>query len=431
MKKVLIISPYFPPTNAADMQRVRMSLPFFKEFGWEAEVATVDTRHSYLGKDELLLQSLPGDVKIHTVGAFSKKWTQKAGLGSIALRSLLFYKKYVDNLLEKKNFDLIYFSTTQFPVCILGRYWKRRFDVPYVIDIQDPWHSEYYQDKPGSERPPKYWFAYRLNKYLERLAMKHVDGLISVSDAYLDTLKERYPRLSNVPMETITFGYFRKDLQLAEEKVDEIGDIVALDPSEVNLVYVGRGGFDMQPAVRLMFSTFRNMLDQYPQKFVRFKFYFIGTSYAPAGQGVETIAPVADEFGLSSHVEEHTDRISYYETLKILRRADALVIPGSNDPSYTASKIYPYLLMDKPLLAVFKQSSSAYHIVKSTNSGYAADVDSENAIEVISSFYQSLNLQGAMEFDKDWLKLEKYSAKNMTLKQCELFERVLQGNYRN
>jgi hypothetical protein len=71
MKKVLIISPYFPPTNAADMQRVRMSLPFFKEFGWEAEVATVDTRHSYLGKDELLLQSLPGDVKIHTVGAFS------------------------------------------------------------------------------------------------------------------------------------------------------------------------------------------------------------------------------------------------------------------------------------------------------------------------------------------------------------------------
>ena len=33
MKRLLIISPNFPPLNAADMQRVRMSLPYFKDFG--------------------------------------------------------------------------------------------------------------------------------------------------------------------------------------------------------------------------------------------------------------------------------------------------------------------------------------------------------------------------------------------------------------
>ncbi|RYE51805.1 MAG: hypothetical protein EOP48_17715, partial [Sphingobacteriales bacterium] len=79
MKKILIISPYFVPSNAADMQRIRMSLPFFRDFGYEAEVVTVDPKHSHLKKDELLLKSMPQETKIHSIGALSAKWTSKVG----------------------------------------------------------------------------------------------------------------------------------------------------------------------------------------------------------------------------------------------------------------------------------------------------------------------------------------------------------------
>jgi len=72
LKKVLIISPYFPPVNAADMQRVRMSLPYFKQFGWDAEVVTVDPRYSDFVKDDLLLETVPAGLKIYGVNAFSK-----------------------------------------------------------------------------------------------------------------------------------------------------------------------------------------------------------------------------------------------------------------------------------------------------------------------------------------------------------------------
>ena len=143
MKKLLIISPYFPPTNAADMQRVRISLPFFNSYGWHAEIVTVDEKYADMVRDELLLESVPPNIKIHKVKAFNKKWTSKIGLGSIGLRSLYYYLKKVNSLLKNNNFDLIYFSTTQFPVCILGAYWKRKFKVPYVIDMQDPWYSTY------------------------------------------------------------------------------------------------------------------------------------------------------------------------------------------------------------------------------------------------------------------------------------------------
>ena len=44
MPRLLIISPHFPPINAPDMQRVRMSLPHFVDAGWEVVVLTVDDR---------------------------------------------------------------------------------------------------------------------------------------------------------------------------------------------------------------------------------------------------------------------------------------------------------------------------------------------------------------------------------------------------
>jgi hypothetical protein len=151
LKSVLLISPYFPPSNAADMQRVRTSLPYFNEFGWDATIVAVDEKYADVVKDDLLVQSLPADIKIHKVNALGKKLTSKFGLGSLALRSLWYYRQTVNEILKKEKFDLVYFSTTQFPVCILGAYWKKRFGVPYVIDMQDPWHSEYYQDKPKNQ----------------------------------------------------------------------------------------------------------------------------------------------------------------------------------------------------------------------------------------------------------------------------------------
>src|SRR5690349_13954411 len=101
------------------MQRIRMSLPYFKQYGWEAEIVTVDPKYSDMQKDDLLTQSIPDDIKLHLVKAFSKKWTSKIGLGSIALRSIGSYMLKVNQLLKNQRFDLIYFSTTQFPVCIL------------------------------------------------------------------------------------------------------------------------------------------------------------------------------------------------------------------------------------------------------------------------------------------------------------------------
>jgi hypothetical protein len=423
----LIISPYFPPTNAADMQRVRMSLPYFKEFGWEAEVVTVDIRFSDMNTDPLLNQSIPADIPIHYVNALPKKWTSKLGLGSIAIRSLPFYMKKVNRLLKRKRFDLIYFSTTQFPVCVLGAYWNKKFNVPYVIDMQDPWHSEYYEENPGEPRPAKYWFSYRLNKKLEPIAMKKAGGLIAVSEGYLQTLAGRYPNCRQIPTQTITFGAFQPDFAIAEKNVTLQPSFLSSQHGKANIVYIGRGGKDMEKAVSHLFHAFKLGLEEHPSCFQKIHFYFIGTSYAASGLGIPTIYPLAEQAGIENFVTEITDRIPFYQTLNTLADASALFIPGSTDPQYTASKIYPYVMVKKPLLAFFHPSSSVVPFLRDVGIGTVLTFD-QNPKEV-----EQKMLAFMMEVAEGRLPpempnagvMERYSAKSMTKRQCELFQAVI------
>lgn len=423
MKRVLIISPYFPPSNAADMQRIRMSLPYFTEFGWQAEVVTVDERHSDMVKDELLMDSLPAGLTIHKVKALSKNVTSRFGLGSLALRSFWFYRQKVNQLLKTGRFDLIYFSTTQFPVCVLGAYWKKRFNVPYVIDMQDPWHSEYYSDKAKDQRPPKYWFSYRLNKYLEPIAMKAVGGLISVSESYIIDLKKRYPELAPIPSSVIPFGYFEPDMGIASQNLDKFNNLLSTE--HINLVYVGRGGMDMQKAIKPVFVVLKHFIENHPD--TRIKLYFIGTSYAPAGAGLPTISPLAKQLGIEKYVVEITDRISYYHTLITLQHADALFIPGSDDPRYTASKIYPYLLAKKPLLAIFNPDSPAMATLKLCGAQYVYGYDAVAYLDNgLHGFFNKLTQGYFAPTNYNTEQLEQFSALRMTEKQCRLFNQILQ-----
>lgn len=420
-KRVLIISPYFPPVNAADMQRVRMSLLYFKDLGWDAEVVTVHPQFSDFSEDELLLKTIPHQIKIHYVRALSKKLTSKLGLGSIALRSLWFYKSTVDKVLRSQHFDLIYFSTTQFPVCILGAHWQKKFKIPYVIDMQDPWHSDYYRNKPKNQRPPKYWLSYRLNKYLEPIAMKRVAGLISVSPAYIHQLQQRYPHLNKQPAAVIPFGAFEPDLVIAQQNQQQFAALI--NQRFINLVYVGRGGTDMHAAIRPIFAALAKAMDK-QQAMQQIRLHFIGTSYAPAGTGKASILPLAEQYGISSYVHEHTDRISYYHALVTLLQADALFIPGSDDSKYTASKLYPYLLSQKPILSVFHPDSPALAVLNDFGVEHSFNFNTLTEQNVIDFFDLLVHKKLAPPDYPAWA-ITKYAARQMTQMQCNLFEQVL------
>lgn len=393
---------------------MRMSLPYYETWGWKAEVVTVKHPDNDTAKDPLLSKSIPDDVTIHYINCLSKEKTAKFGLGSIALRSYFFYKRKVNELLANGHYDLIFFSTTQFPLCTLGAYWKKKFNIPYVIDMQDPWHSDYYKDKPKNQRPKKYWFSYYLNKYLEPKAMKTVDGLISVSEKYITDLRARYAQINDIPSDVITFGYSDIDVQISKTL-----PVQRLQNDELLLTYVGVLGQMMEKSLSIFFEAINKIADFKNKYHLSFK----GTSYASAEWAIPTALPIAKQKGIDN-IEEDTQRLGMFELLNYLDHADGLLIFGTDEAGYTSSKLYPYLQIGKPILGIFHPKSNAIQILQSlTNAQIISLDDDEDTIKTKVLAY--LNQIDEQSYTVDQELLKYYSASQMTKRQCELFNRVL------
>jgi hypothetical protein len=427
VRKVLIVSPHFPPVNAPDMQRVRLSLGHFAKFGWQPIVLAVDPKYVEGATDPLLLGTIPASVCVKRTAAFSPKWTRRIGVGDLGVRSFPFLKRTGDKLLAQGEIDLIYFSTTVFTSMALGRIWKEHFGVPFVLDMQDPWATDYYRDRPAAERPPKYWFADRVHRTLEPWTMKQADGIVAVSTSYIETLQERYPRLRQVPTLTLPFGAAPEDLDFVRDhpqpnRFFQPGDGL------LHGVYVGRGGADMAAAAKVLFGALKLGLQENPKLFGRTRLHFIGTSYAPDHRAAKTIEPLAEPFGVAEHVSESTRRVPYFEALQLLLDADFLVVPGSDDPQYTASKIYPYILSKKPMMALFRDTSSVCDVLRSTGAGILIPVTSDAPADQRLAYCAWTRLLAGLPCapPTNWESFKPYLAQEMTRQQCDLFGDVLE-----
>jgi hypothetical protein len=299
-----------------------------------------------------------------------------------------------------------------------------------VIDMQDPWHTDYYVDKPKEEQPPKFWFSYRLNKYLEPVAMGGVDGIISVSEGYCDMLCDRYDNVRPEMCTVIPFGAAEIDFDVvASSSISQ----PFVDPGNdtVDIVYAGVVPQSMKSTVGAIMKALARGLKERPRLFERVRMHFVGTSYAPAGAGTKTIEPIAQQCGVGNAVTEHTDRIPYFQALRLLRDADHLVIPGSDDPDYTASKLYPYILSRRPVLAVFHENSSVVDILRATNAGTAVTfgeaVDRERLAYRVFEAWTAVLERLPYTPDTDWDAFAPYTAEAMTRRQVEVFNRVIEA----
>jgi hypothetical protein len=86
-RRVLLVSPHFPPDTNAASHRVRLLAPHLAGFGWEPTVLTVDPV-DYEGRiDPALAALVPDSVRVVRCRAWNHRWTRRIGLGDLGLRS--------------------------------------------------------------------------------------------------------------------------------------------------------------------------------------------------------------------------------------------------------------------------------------------------------------------------------------------------------
>ena len=428
MKTVLIVSPRFPPINAADHHRVRMMLPTLAERGWHAVVLAVDPDFIEGTVEPDLLLTIPDDVEVVHTRAWPQRLTRRLGFGSLSLRSRRSLKSAGDKLLKSGRFDLIFFSTTEFGVISLGRHWKRRFGVPFIVDLQDPWVNPHYEET-GS-RPPGGAFKHRVTQAIagiqEGRTLRDAAHVISVSPRYSEVLRARYRYLSASDFSVIPFGGSRFDFKVSDA-IGQKQSIFSPSDGRRHWLYAGTA----PPGARLAVTSFLLALRQACADGIleedSVRIHFVGTDYAPPALLRPQVTPIVKELGMDRMVTEHPARIPYLETLRCLRDADALLVFGWDDPGYTASKLYPYILADKPLLSILHEDSSANEVMQNTRAGVSVCFNGKTSVrEMTDQIFQQWFVTRAFEAppSTSWEAFRPYSASEMTRRVTDVFARV-------
>ncbi len=423
MKRVLIISPHFPPVNAPDLHRVRLALPYLRGLGWEPTVLAVapETIEGAI-LETSLEQTYPASIRVVRVRGVSARYTRPFGFGSLWWRVGHALRRAGDRLLAAERFDLVFFSTTQFPAFALGPRWLARFGVPYVLDYQDPWLNDHYA-KTGA-RPPgghlRFLVAQLNARRNERRAVLGASALITVSPTYGPQLRERYPALCAKPIHHLPFGAAAEDLAFARTRTPA-APLVCAEPGICNVVYAGRCVPGMAPALTLLFQALRVHLAK--PGAARFHFHFIGTNYASEAQARPMVLPLADREGVASCVSEHTQRVPYFDALHYLATTDAILVLGSDDPGYNASKLYPCLLAARPLLCIAHPLSPIFHTASqyTPDSTFAAPDETGAELKRLATSW--LGGVGCSRLpDINSQSLVSHSAEVMTRRLVEIFD---------
>ncbi len=434
-RRVLIVSPHFPPINAPDHQRVRMSLPYYAKFGWEPVVLAVHPDDVAVTREDELCETYPKTIRVEYCRAWSLRWTRWFGVGNAGWRALWPFLRTGTRLLRRERFDLVFFSNTQFITFLLGPLWRWRFGVPYVIDIQDPWRTHYYE-QPDAPRPPggrKYFLARVVARLAEGPVYRRAAGFVSVSQQYLDDLAQRCPWFAAKPQATIRFGISPEDF-VAARRLRNAEHTLPRQPGEVHLLYTGAAGPIMPHAINVLLEGLRRFRVSHPGTAARLRMHFWGTSYVAKGTGKYSVLPIAQARQVADLVTEIPYRLGHLECLRLQTQADALMLLGSSDRAYSPSKLYPYYLTGKPILSVVFRGSYLEKILRELGCSYVVAFElgesHDDAYARLGEFFLAA-LNGfpseAWPPRNDEFFNRHFLAENLTAQQCALFEAACTG----
>ena len=412
------------------MQRVRLALPYLRDCGWEPTVLALEP-NSVEGavNDPQLIATYPADIRIVRVRGLSPRLTRWAGIGNLWWRCGRALTRAGERLLRAEKFDLVFISTTQFSAFQLGPRWLRQFGVPYVLDYQDPWINPYYR-RTGTA-PPGGKLKFALSQWvasrIEPNALRNASAIIAVSDAYGRGLAESYPWFNAQHVQLLPFGASKEDFAaLGDYRPTQ--PLIDFNDGCFHHVYAGRCGPDMSFAMKVLFRAFKLYLESTPDEAQRTRFHFIGTDYAPPPLGREWAIPVAQVEGVSDYVREHCYRVPYFDALYYLKHSNALLGVGSNDPTYAASKIFPYILAERPILLIYHEESLVLQFASRVSVGerfyFAGPEDiTRLAEDVHRRWFCSPERRRYVPYDAT--AFEPFTARSLTSRLAAVFDQAL------
>ena len=432
MRRVLIVTSSYAPTMIADMHRARQLAWELPQQGWEVEILSPSTefqREACIDADSDGL--FPPHSHAHYAPAMARGLFRIAGMRSIGWRALLPLWLAGQRLLRQRKFDLVYFSTSQLPLLLLGRLWQRQFGVPYIVDVHDPLYNEH-ADHPVWARPSlKHRLSHAVSGRLEKYVVSAANGLIAVSPHYIYSLRRRYQTrqpawLRPGHWDVIPFSARPGDLR---EVAHGMGAGSAKKGAPCRIVYVGAGGPIMKRSFTLLCQALSRSRQSSPHLCERIRIELFGTMSGWRPGDPRYLADIAAAHGIGALIREEPAWTSYRRSLELLLQSDGALILGVDEVGYMPSKLFSYSLSGKPLLAVLHREGPAFaQFQRGAGMGHALWIGQNCAMPLADAtaelevFLREVVARQAFDRESD---LMPHLAPAMAQRHIELFETCL------
>ena len=396
MKKVLLITYYFPPSGGAGVQRWLKTINYLPKAGVETIVLTVDpAMASYPQIDESLCNDVPSGIKIyltHTREILSlykivspKNEVPYGGFAnephpnliqkiSRFIRGNFFlpdprrgWNKYAlakaREIIETEAIETIITTSPPHSTQLIGLELKRLYpQLKWVADLRDPWTDIYY----NQDLYPTRWAKKRNLRY-ERSVLLGADQIITVSEECKRLFAEKAPVTDKIIV--VPNGYDEKDFinsTIINKKEIITPNSSLLTPNYI-LSYVGvmAPQYDLEPLKSLVHS--RNDI------LLRF-----------VGVVSDEIRKEIESWGVQT---EFISYVSHHKAIEYMQASDALLlfIPSvPNNEGILTGKLFEYLAAGRKILLFGPMNGDAMRLINECEAGecYSEDFSLDNFLNM-------------------------------------------------
>jgi glycosyltransferase involved in cell wall biosynthesis len=349
MKKVLFID-YFSPPLAADWRGVALA-KFLPEFGWQPVVISAAESVSY-DKDYSLLKEIPEKTEVHRVGH-----RELSRVSRLALNGLRINYSYPDpygswcspalrearRILNNAKADLIYSASPSFTTAFVAMKLKREFGIPWVADFLDGWAVNDFLTvnlEQSLIRPLRDLMKFRIRRG-EGDILRSADKAVVISWHVKQRLCELH-KVEGTTIEVVNDGY--------EESVFEGLSARALYPDKLTIVFLGSFYAPFKEPV-IKFVKAANDVSQEAEV------VFIGRGAA----AMQAVTKAEATYILN---------LPRKKALAFALGSDFLFVVMPPNAKWIPTKIYDYLRLGKPILALVPADGDAAKIVREARGGF-------------------------------------------------------------
>lgn len=439
MKRVLIISYYWPPTGGSGVQRWVKFTKYLPAEGWQPVIYTPENPEQ-LAVDASLEVEVPSEaevirrrivepyemykkllrrsghskeaVEVNPVNAQNKSFLQKVAMW---IRGNFFRPdprclwirpsvKFLKEYLKEHPVDLIVSTGPPQSMHLIGRKLAKETGLPWIADFRDPWTKIFYFKHLQMTRSTQRW-----HHKMEKRVLDDATSVVAVSPL----VQQEFQAITQTPVELITNGFDECDFS-AEKCMEAAGG----EGQDFVITHTGLFAADGNPTV--LWEVLAQKCSNCEEFSKKLKIRLVGKTD-------EQILAAIDAAGLSRNLENMGYQ-PHAEAVEQQRKASLLILPLRKEPEYKAvlpGKLFEYLASWRPVLGIGQTDGAMSMILNNTKTGLVLDWEDKKSIERFIDLCWEKHLAGQLTVDD--ADISQFTRRNLTHRMAQLFDELIEN----